>query len=52
MIEDPLAEEIVKSNLHEGDSIMIDYETGKEDLIVNIVKGKKDTKSKKSDHTE
>lgn len=52
MIEDPLAEEIVKSNLHEGDSILIDYETGKEDLIVNIVKGKKDTKSKKSDHTE
>ncbi|TNE75989.1 MAG: ATP-dependent Clp protease ATP-binding subunit, partial [Bacteroidetes bacterium] len=52
LIEDPLAEEIVKSNLHEGDTILIDREDGKEDLTVNITKGKKESKSKKTDPTE
>lgn len=39
-IEDPLAEEIVKSNLHEGDSINIDFKEGEAELIVKIQKGK------------
>ena len=52
LIEDPLAEEIVKSNLHEGDTIEIDRIDGNEDLTVKITKGKKETKSKKSDHKE
>lgn len=39
-IEDPLAEEIVKSNLKEGDTINIDLEKGKEELLINIEKGK------------
>jgi len=43
-IEDPLAEEIIKSNLKEGDRIKIDLEEGKEDLTINIEKGK--TKAK------
>jgi ATP-dependent Clp protease ATP-binding subunit ClpC len=43
-IEDPLAEEIIKSNLKEGDRIKIDLEDGKEDLTINIEKGK--TKAK------
>tara|TARA_Y100000385_G_scaffold285216_1_gene344747 strand:+ start:8305 stop:10842 length:2538 start_codon:yes stop_codon:yes gene_type:complete len=39
-VEDPLAEEIVKSNLKEGDSINIDLEKGASELLVNIEKGK------------
>lgn len=46
LIEDPLAEEIVKSNLHEGDSIVIDKVDGNEELTVTITKGKKEAKSK------
>jgi len=49
-IEDPLAEEIVKSNLQEGDNIQVDYTAGGEELSVNIQKGKKTkTKSKKEE---
>lgn len=47
-IEDPLAEEIVKSNLKEGDTINIDLEKGKEELLINIEKGK----SKKAETKE
>ncbi len=43
-IEDPLAEEIVKANLSEGDKILLDIEEGKEELKVTIEK----TKTKKS----
>lgn len=39
-IEDPLAEEIVKSNLHAGDSIAIDFKEGDTELTVKIQKGK------------
>ena len=40
-IEDPLAEEIVKSNLKDGDAIKIDVKKGATELLVDIVKGKK-----------
>jgi ATP-dependent Clp protease ATP-binding subunit ClpC len=39
-IEDPLAEEIIKSNLHEGDTIFLDIEDGTEILSVRIEKAK------------
>ncbi len=39
-IEDPLAEEIVKSALSEGDKIILDLEEGKEELKVTIEKSK------------
>jgi ATP-dependent Clp protease ATP-binding subunit ClpC len=48
-IEDPLAEEIIKANLVEGDTIQLDYEDGKEELNVTIKKAKT---SKKSNSTE
>jgi ATP-dependent Clp protease ATP-binding subunit ClpC len=48
-IEDPLAEEIIKANLVEGDTIQLDYEDGKDELIVHIKKAKS---SKKSNSTE
>ncbi len=43
-IEDPLAEEIVKASLSDGDKILLDIEEGKEELTVTIEK----TKTKKS----
>jgi ATP-dependent Clp protease ATP-binding subunit ClpC len=41
LIEDPLAEEIVKSNLSDGDKILLDLEDGQTELKVTIVKAKK-----------
>lgn len=41
LIEDPLAEEIVRSNLHEGDTIKMDYKEGDVELTIDIQKGKK-----------
>ncbi len=53
LIEDPLAEEIVKSNLKEGDKIKIDYKKGSEELAVKIEKGKgKVTKADKETKEE
>jgi len=40
-IEDPLAEEIVKSNLNEGDKILLDIVEGAQELTVTIEKPKK-----------
>jgi ATP-dependent Clp protease ATP-binding subunit ClpC len=39
-IEDPLAEQIINSQLHEGDKIKIDIKEGAEELTVKIEKGK------------
>lgn len=39
-IEDPLAEEIIKANLVEGDKIVLDIDDAKEGLKINIDKGK------------
>ncbi|MGV3630271.1 MAG: ATP-dependent Clp protease ATP-binding subunit [Bacteroidota bacterium] len=46
-IEDPLAEEIIKANLNEGDKILMDIEDGAEVLSVKIEKATK-TKANKS----
>ncbi|MBM3186952.1 MAG: ATP-dependent Clp protease ATP-binding subunit, partial [Bacteroidetes bacterium] len=48
-IEDPLAEEIIKANVIEGDTIQLDYEDGKEELIVSIKKAKSSKKSSSTD---
>jgi ATP-dependent Clp protease ATP-binding subunit ClpC len=48
-IEDPLAEEIIKSTLHEGDVIKMDIIDGQEELSVEIEKGKGKQKSKSKD---
>jgi ATP-dependent Clp protease ATP-binding subunit ClpC len=44
-IEDPLAEEIIKANLQEGDTITVDFNKDKEEITVNIAKAKKKKKS-------
>ncbi|MDD2984092.1 MAG: ATP-dependent Clp protease ATP-binding subunit [Crocinitomicaceae bacterium] len=48
-IEDPLAEEIIKSNLMEGDKISMDIEKDSEILKVTISKGKVKSKKKKEE---
>jgi len=48
LIEDPLAEEIVNSKLHEGDTIKIDRKEEAKELTINIIKAKK-TKAPKEE---
>jgi ATP-dependent Clp protease ATP-binding subunit ClpC len=45
-IEDPLAEEIIKATLQEGDLIKIDIEDGQEELTIKIEKAKAKAKNK------
>jgi ATP-dependent Clp protease ATP-binding subunit ClpC len=44
-IEDALAEEIIKSNLQEGDSITMDFDEKADELTIKIKKQKKPTES-------
>lgn len=45
-IEDPLAEEIIKSGISEGDIVSIDYNDEKKDVVINITKPKTKKKTK------
>lgn len=47
-LEDPMAEEIIKSNLSEGDEIEVDYDKEKQEIVVSTHKPKA-KKSKKED---
>ncbi|MCB4808305.1 ATP-dependent Clp protease ATP-binding subunit [Tamlana sp. 62-3] len=44
-VEDTLAEEIVASNLQEGDGIKLDFDENKDELVISIDKAKKSTES-------
>ena len=44
-IEDALAEEIVTSNLNEGDSILMELDKDKDELTIKITKGESDKKT-------
>jgi ATP-dependent Clp protease ATP-binding subunit ClpC len=50
-LEDPLAEEIIKSHLSEGDVIDVDFDKEKEEIRIKVIKPKenKSKKSKKED---
>ncbi|MDF2453470.1 MAG: Chaperone protein ClpB [Bacteroidota bacterium] len=48
-LEDPMAEEIIQSNLAEGDQIEIDYDAEKSEIVVRTVKPK--AKKKKEDNS-
>lgn len=50
-LEDPLAEEIIKSNLTEGDVIEVDFDKEKEEIKIKVSKPK-ENKSKKSKREE
>ncbi len=45
-IEDPLAEEIIKSGITEGDVVTIDYSEEKKDVVISITKPKTKKKTK------
>ena len=44
-LEDPLAEEIIKSNLEEGDTIKVDLNKDNSELVIKVVKSKKTKKT-------
>jgi len=46
-IEDPLAEEIIKTKLTEGDVISVDYKEGETELIIKVEKAKKEIQKSK-----
>ncbi len=48
-LEDPLAEEIVKANVGEGDAISIDYDKTKDDIKIKVSKAKPSTKKNKNE---
>ena len=39
-LEDPMAEEIINANLSEGDTLVVEYDKKKEDIVVKVKKGK------------
>ena len=45
-IEDALAEEIVNSNLNEGDHIYMDFDSKKEELTIKIEKAEESSEAK------
>ncbi len=47
-IEDNLAEEIIKSGLKDGDTILVDFNEDKQDMTVNVVHAKAHKEKKKS----
>jgi len=51
-LEDAVAEEILKGEVEEGDTILADYKTGNEELTVKLKKNKKAKKSEKSEKEE
>jgi ATP-dependent Clp protease ATP-binding subunit ClpC len=49
-LEDPLAEEIIKSNLSEGDTINVSLDKEKQELIIKVIKAKKSSKKKEEEN--
>lgn len=45
-LEDPLAEEIIKSGISEGDVVTVDYDDEKKDVVISVSKPKSKKKSK------
>jgi ATP-dependent Clp protease ATP-binding subunit ClpC len=48
-LEDPLAEEIIKSNVGEGDLVSIDYDKAKDDIKIKASKAKASSKKNKNE---
>jgi ATP-dependent Clp protease ATP-binding subunit ClpC len=46
-LEDPMAEQIIGAQISEGDTINIDLDTTKEEIVINIIKGGEKGKEKK-----
>ncbi|MGD1846798.1 MAG: ATP-dependent Clp protease ATP-binding subunit [Salibacteraceae bacterium] len=43
-LEDPMAEEIIKSNINEGDTLVVDLDEKKEEVIIKVQKARKKRK--------
>lgn len=48
-VEDPLAEHIINANLVEGDTILLDFDEEKKEIVVKISKPKKKSKPEKTE---
>ena len=48
-VEDPLAEHIINANLVEGDTILLDFDDEKKEIVVKITKPKKKNKPEKTE---
>ena len=50
--EDPLAEEIIQSNIMEGNSIKVDLNKERDELVMKLVKQRKKPSAKKKQKTD
>jgi ATP-dependent Clp protease ATP-binding subunit ClpC len=48
-LEDPIAEEILKGELHEGDTLEVNYNKEKEEIEVKVMKPEKPKRKKKEE---
>ncbi|HXB11450.1 MAG TPA: ATP-dependent Clp protease ATP-binding subunit, partial [Bacteroidia bacterium] len=51
-LEDPLAEEIIKSNVGEGDTVNVDFDKAKDDLKIKVTKAKAPKKNKNEEESK
>ncbi len=51
-LEDPLAEQIIQASIQEGDKIKIDFDEKKEEIKIDVVKGKSSKKKSKPKEEE
>jgi ATP-dependent Clp protease ATP-binding subunit ClpC len=51
-LEDPLAEEIIKSGVTEGDNVNVDFDKAKDELKIKVVKAKAPKKNKNEEETK
>lgn len=51
-LEDPLAEEIIKSGVSEGDTVAVDYDKAKDELKIKVTKAKAPKKNKNEEETK
>ena len=48
-LEDPMAEEIINSNLEEGDTVKVNYDEDAKDITVDVIKGENKSEAEEED---
>ncbi len=51
-LEDPLAEEIIKAGVSEGDIVNVDYDKAKDDIKIKVTKSKSSKKNKNEEEAK
>ena len=51
-LEDPLAEEIIKAGVTEGDTVSVDYDKAKDDIKIKVIKAKSNKKNKNEEEAK